>query len=721
MPKLSEIGKTRMKLSDLGPPEDASPEEIRQYRYEKLKAELDRRNGGGEYDPTEGMSRLDHLLVGAGRGFTDLGQGAKQLGLNVGASVADFFNPQEQTLSGLITGQQPKSGIRAKADEYNRAVADESAQYEKDLGDSGWATAGRIGSQIVATAPLGGIGATAKGGMALAKAGALQGAIGAGLNPVTSGDYFSEKGKQVAIGGITGGALNVAGSKLLDAGMKAVNAPRRAVNAVLAPEPSVGQAGVLQRVATGSPASVRKGQTVADVTGINLSPGQRSGGKAVTMAENVARGSVWTRDAMFQGDQVRARQMINAINRTAKQASPGPVSADGFAKSLQGTVKNMTGDLAKRRSEFGRQAYGAVERAAGGQKIVQTRATLDEIAKVVDEFGSVQGADAAAVAKQAEAFFNKLSGDGAITPGLAVRQLQTWEQAARTGQGLFEGVQDRTTAKTLAGRLSRALMQDMDDTANATGGTLGHSLRAANKGWREYSGQIDALEASALGRIVGEDFADDVAGVAFNRIAPEKVWQRMDSLTPSELETVKSYIVKNNPDMWGQYQRLTLEMARDAAKAQAPSMGARPLGINPSAFVKSLEGSSGKQAVNQQARLRVIFGDSPLADQVNMLTEADRRMADFTGYNGSGTGGATELMQAPGLLGKVTQGAQATAGALGPLFGMRGVANAARAPINQRAIPMLSRPKLPATVGSRLLPGAAIQPQQWLLRPPEQE
>lgn len=77
--------------------------------------------------------------------------------------------------------------------------------------------------------------------------------------------------------------------------------------------------------------------------------------------------------------------MINAINRTAKQASPGPVSADGFARSLQGTVKNMTSDLAKRRSEFGRQAYGAVEKAAGGQKIVQTRATLDEIAKVVPE------------------------------------------------------------------------------------------------------------------------------------------------------------------------------------------------------------------------------------------------------------------------------------------------------------------------------------------------
>ena len=150
-------------------------------------------------------------------------------------------------------------------------------------------------------------------------------------------------------------------------------------------------------------------------------------------------------------------------------------------------------------------------------------------------------------------------------------------------------------------------------------------------------------------------------------------------------------------------------------------MGARPLGINPAAFVKSLEGSSGKQAVNQQARLKVIFGDSPLADQVNMLTEAGRRMADFTGYNSSGTGGANELMSIPGMLGKVADGAKAAGGALGPLFGMRGVANAARAPINQRAIPMLSRPTLPATVGSRLLPGASAQVPRWLLQRPEPE
>lgn len=648
------------------------------------------------------MSRLDKLLVGAGRGFTELGQGAKQIGLNVGAKV------------GLVDD--------ARAEGYNRDVAAEAAQYESDLGGSGWANAGRIGSQIAATLPLGAIGAGAKGTAALARAGAIQGAAGAALNPVTGGgDYFGEKATQIGLGAATGGALNVAGSKIMDAGMRAANAPRRAINAVIAPEATTGQASTLQRIATGSPAAVRKGDAVAEATGINLSPGQRSGGKAVTMAENVARGSIWTRDAMFQGDQVRARQMINAINRTAKSASPTGVSAESFAANLQGQVKNMVGELSKSRSAFGRQAYGAVENAAGGQKIVATNATLDEIAKIVDEFGSVQGADASAVAKQAEAFFNKLSGDGAISPGLAVRQLQAWEQAARTGQGLFEGVQDRTTAKTLAGRLSKALMADLDEAANSTGGTLGESLRAANKGWRDYSSKIDALEASALGRLVGEDFADEVAGVAFNRVSPEKVWQRMDALTPSELETVKSYVTKNSPELWQQYQRLTLERARDMAQAQAPSMGARPLGINPAAFVKSLEGSSGKQAVNQQARLKVIFGDSPLGRQVNMLTEAGRRMADFTGYNSSGTAGAAEVMGIPGLLGKVADGAKAGAGALGPLLGLRGIANAARAPINQRALPMLSRPTLPATVGSRLLPGASAQVPWWLQQSPEQE
>lgn len=314
-----------------------------------------------------------------------------------------------------------------------------------------------------------------------------------------------------------------------------------------------------------------------------------------------------------------------------------------------------------------------------------------------------------------------MTGDGSISPGLAVRQMQAWEKAARTGTGLFEGVQDRSTAKALAGRLSRALMEDLDAAANDVGGTLGESLRAANKGWREYSKQIDTLEASALGRMVGEDFADDVAGVGFNSVPPEKVWQRMDSLTPTELSAVKDYLTKSQPELWQQYQRLTLERARDIAQQSAPSNGSRTLGIDAGAFVKSLEGSSGQKAVNQSKRLDVIFGGTSYEPQVQALLEAGRRMADATGRNFSGTAGAAEAMQIPGLLGKVADGAKAAAGALGPLYGLRSVANAANKPINQRALPMLSRPALPAKVGQVVLPGASSQVPWWLQQPPSQE
>lgn len=356
------------KILEIEAPKGTSPQVIRQ-RAQQYQSQ------GETYDPTEGMSRLDKLLVGAGRGFTELGQGVKQAAYHVGGAL----------------GLKDQGDVKA----YDQAISDEAAQYERDLGNSGWANAGRIGSQIAATAPLGAIGAGAKGAAAIARAGAIQGAAGAALNPVTSGDGFAaEKAKQVALGAGTGAALNVGGAKLMDKAMGVANAPRKAVNSLLAPQSTPGQASVVQRIATGTPAQIRKGDRIADATGINLSPGQRSGGKAVTMAENVARGSIWTRDKMFAGDQMRARQMLNSIRRTARQASPDGTSAEAWATHLQGTVKNMVTDLADARSKFGRQAYGAIENAAGGQKVVATNRTLDTIAGIVDEFGGVQGSDA---------------------------------------------------------------------------------------------------------------------------------------------------------------------------------------------------------------------------------------------------------------------------------------------------------------------------------------
>lgn len=673
-------------------------------------------------DPTEGMTRLDRVLVGAGRGLTDLGQGTKQLALNAGAKL------------GVVD--------QSRADAYNADVREEAALFDKHLGDDGWAWTGRMGAQVAATLPASGIGMAARGATALrtaGKVGAYGAATGAGvaaLNPVTDvrapttmsdlingqrqegSDFWDSKFKQTAVGAAAGGILSAGGKLVGNALQGTVNAPRKAVNALVAPQP-ITPTGPVTRTAqvfTGTPAGIRRGDRIVDSTGINLTPGQRSGGKAMTMMENVARGSVWTRDKMFAGDQARARQMLNTIRSTARDMSPTKTSPEAFAIALQDNVKTSVKSLAEARSAFGRKAYGAVEEAAGGAPIVQTRATLDTIASVVDEFKGVQGADAAAIARQADAFFNSLSGDGAISAGKALRQLQAWEQAARTGTGIFEGVQDRTTAKMIAGKLARALHDDLDATADMAGGSIGEALRAANKGWRDYSRQIDTMEASALGRLVGEDFADDVAGVAFNRVSPEKVWSRLDGLSATELESVKQYMQRSSPDLWQQYQRLTLERARDAARASAPSMGSRTLGINPGAFVRSLEGGSGQKAVDAQKRLKVIFDDHR---RLNDLLEAGRRMADSTGTNFSGTAGASEIMQMPGLLGKVAEGAKATIGAFGPLVGTQQVARLANTPISGRQpMPMYQMGRAGQFLFQAPSIPAANQLPPWLLQPP---
>lgn len=146
------------------------------------------------------MSPLDKFIIGGGRGFTDLTQGIKQLGLNAGAAV------------GLVDDQ--------KAEDYNAAVREEAAMYDRDLGDSFAAGAGRVGAQIAATLPVGGAGAGyVKGGTTLmsqlGRAGLVGAATGGGtsaLNAVTEeGDYWTQKAQQTGTGAAFGGVLGTAG------------------------------------------------------------------------------------------------------------------------------------------------------------------------------------------------------------------------------------------------------------------------------------------------------------------------------------------------------------------------------------------------------------------------------------------------------------------------------------------------------------------------------
>jgi hypothetical protein len=233
-------------------------------------------------------------------------------------------------------------------------------------------------------------------------------------------------------------------------------------------------------------------------------------------------------------------------------------------------------------------------------------------------------------------------------------------------------------------------MADMDETAAGADGTVGEALRRANDLWRKYSSEIDSVEASALGRIVGDDVVGELTGTAQNTVSPERVLKVLDGLTATELKTVKDYLVRENPQMWQQFQRTTLERAMDSARASAPSMGDRALPINPGAFVRELEGSSGKAAVAQQERLRVIF-DGAARDQLEALMSAGRRMADSTGYNFSGTGAYNE---ASGVLSNIANLGRSAASQLGGLTGLQAVARASQPGAARVPLRMLEAPRL---------------------------
>lgn len=141
-------------------------------------------------DVTSGAG--EEFLVGVGKGMTDVGRGAQDLWYR-------------------LTGND-----KAIA-ELDARSSEEDAMFERDLGDSGWATAGEITGEVAATLPLGmGVtGAATKAGVNLAaRSGSLAAAEGALSEGLTQRGGAAERGLAGAQGAL-GGKLSDSALKLL--------------------------------------------------------------------------------------------------------------------------------------------------------------------------------------------------------------------------------------------------------------------------------------------------------------------------------------------------------------------------------------------------------------------------------------------------------------------------------------------------------------------------
>lgn len=207
------------------------------------------------------------ILAGAGRGIQEVGLGAQQL-LGHGLQALGGIG-QSPTLSSLITGQQPQNIVQRagnwlvqNASQGLQGGAQEVAPYE--AAHPVGTMLGQAGGTMAATAPLVLAAPAGTGLLGLGARGALSGSAMGAVTPVdpNAPDFWSQKGKQIGLAGITGFAAPAAAAGIGAAGRYVGNV----VGAALEPFSQEGQQtiaqNILARAAKGGPTATDLSQIV---------------------------------------------------------------------------------------------------------------------------------------------------------------------------------------------------------------------------------------------------------------------------------------------------------------------------------------------------------------------------------------------------------------------------------------------------------------------------
>lgn len=512
---------------------------------------------------------------------------------------------------------------------------DEAVAERRDYPIEGGAgVAGEVTGNIIGSFGPGG--AAARTARALPFAGpvteATVGATAEGLAmPADPDNYGREKITQTILAGGTG--LGV--SSALSAPRAAVgvaNVPRRMENL-----PADVQARAVQGRNTFNTQQAQdfaaEGQRLSGEYGVDLTPGQSTGSRTLNVAEQRARESFFSAQRVADGDAVRADQMVNAIRR-----SSGNVQSENFAREMQGRVSGLVRNIASERSKNGRDMYGAIDRMAQGDRIVQPRAVYDALTDIAERGRTLEGGDWAKASRQARAMLETIDKQGGYTAQEALARLQAW--SPYSPGDVFDDVSKGVNAQVKR-QIYEALLEDMDAVA-AQGGTLGDMVREANKTWRTFSEKIDAVHNSVLGKIVGEEFATDL--LSFNKVSPEDLMNKLAGMKPSEARYVVDLMGREMPDMLPQLRGAVLDDALEASFA-APASAGDVAQFSPQKFLSALGLTGGKRGAQATRRLMHIFGGEG-SDEWKMMKDLislSRRLADSTGKNFSGTAAANQF------------------------------------------------------------------------------
>lgn len=673
--------------------DDLSDEELAGAMHRKFYSDMPfdafaKRIGIGGPKPsraTDEMSGTDRFTAGIGYGALStndaLGQiGARVLGgsdgpgstlENAAFSAIPGIGQLRTLIRGLTTPDQ-RGAVRGAIDQN---AADRRATYDADLGQTGHGLAGNVTGAVLSSLPLGGLSVAAPRAAAavapatrmaalreIARPALAAGGTGAAqsmlTNPVTdpNANFLGQKALQ---GGVGLGAGAVVNTALRGAG--------RVLEEIL---PS----NLTARVVNAASGSARRtphaaeGEALARRTGVELTPAAVTGGKTHMMAENMARQSMFSRDLAFDADEKISRQVVDYVNNVAGRISARADDSASVGQRVAGTVAREVDRLAARRTEIGGRLYGEVDDLARGAPFFEAKTLRGELERVIAENRGVVAADAKKITQWATQQLDALGNAG---QGTGLRKLianrRFWSQAAAGKANLFENASPGAERR-IAAQMLGAIDQDLDTAAQTVGGPIGQKLQQANATWRAYSQAIEGVEASPLGRIMGEEFSAAAMrpGGTFSSVPPEAWVQRIKKLEPSQVTLVRDFMARKNPDAWQAVKRRVLEDALEAGQNAAPSEGARALAIRGNAFVNAMA-----KTPKDQARLRAMYSPRELRE-IDDAFNVIRRWGDTTGKNFSGTAPAAEAL---GLMNTLKDVAlKGSASAAGQVLGVRSVA-----------------------------------------------
>lgn len=577
--------------------------------------------------PTDDMGTTERFMAGMGQGMTSAVNSIEQLMANV------------PMLAGPLAGAIPPGMA-----ELTNQRANENARLDAPLLDTTAGQLGGIGGELVATLPAGMGGKAVQGAGWLAKTlnaariGAQGGAFAGAAQPVVGEDqqsFGANKAAQVgvggSVGGLSGGTLNRAGALLENL------VPSNAMATVTNYFGGKANKGAL----------AREGEEIAKRTGIDLTPAQVNADPSMTMAENMARQSIFSRSMVAEGDKKRVGQLVEHLDRTLNGISKSGASPEIAGAQVQNAAKNVIKKIEDTRSKVAGEDFGRVEKLVNGAPVIKAQSFDNTLAKLIDENSvAPEGSGQAAIAKALESLRSKVStpGEGGQLTDLRVSDMlktRRYLSQVSGGAATLAGATDKPMQKRAAAMLLKALDDDIEGSAGALGGEIGQALKKANGNYRAFSQQLESVEKSPLRTVLGEDLAGAVESGSFNTVAPEKVMSKLSGMTPTELGVTRRLLEKDNPEAWATFKRGYLESAIEKAKEMPASAGVNTPVMRPTQFVKN---------VGDQKRLEAIYSPQEVAE-INAAVNAARRMGDSTGYNFSGTAPAQEAL---GLMNRVT-------------------------------------------------------------------